>query len=113
MIRTALALALAPALVAAALSTGSAPASAGCHLIDCVENVEISSSDVKSHSCEDLWVLRNSIYKDAGYCFKSPRAIKWFGNAGCQHDDMDDVPLSATMSGNVDVLQSMESKKGC
>ena len=26
--------------------------------------------------CQSLWVERNSIYKDAGYCFKTARAIK-------------------------------------
>src|SRR5690349_15037948 len=34
--------------------------------------------------CDDLWVQRNSIYKAYGYCFKTPKAINYFGNAGCQ-----------------------------
>ena len=36
-----------------------------------------------AQSCLDLWVERNSYYKDAGYCFKTSRAISYFGNAGC------------------------------
>ncbi len=46
-------------------------------------------------TCENLWIRRNSIYKDAGYCFKTSRAISMFGNAGCKYDDNRDLPLSA------------------
>lgn len=100
--------------VAAVLSTLSAgPAAAGCHLIDCVENVYIKASQVKNHSCEDLWVLRNSIYKDAGYCFKTAKAKSWFGNDGCKYADQDEVPLNAYQRHNVKVLKSVEAKNGC
>ena len=46
--------------------------------------------------CGDLWFNRNQIYKDAGYCFRTTRAIRAFGNAGCRFDDVDDLPLSAS-----------------
>ena len=46
-------------------------------------------------SCADLWVARNEIYKARGYCFRTARAIAAFGNAGCQYDDVEDLPLSA------------------
>ena len=36
--------------------------------------------------CDRLWYERNSIYKAAGYCFQSVRAIRTFGNAGCRYD---------------------------
>ncbi|MGI3903104.1 MAG: YARHG domain-containing protein [Janthinobacterium lividum] len=48
----------------------------------------------KADECSELWFSRNQIYKGAGYCFKTTRAIAAFGNAGCQYDDMRDVPLS-------------------
>lgn len=48
-----------------------------------------------AESCADLWTARNEIYKAQGYCFRSARAIAAFGNAGCQYDDVEDVPLSA------------------
>lgn len=89
------------------------PAAAGCHLIDCVENVRITASQVRNHSCEDLWILRNSIYKDAGYCFKTARAINWFGNAGCRYDSMSAVPLSSIQRHNVGVLAAAERRRGC
>lgn len=46
-------------------------------------------------TCADLWTARNEIYKAQGYCFRTQRAIAAFGNAGCQHDAIEDVPLSA------------------
>src|SRR6266571_3665323 len=44
-------------------------------------------------SCEQLWVERNTIFKARGYCFKTPRAISYFGNAGCLYDDEAALPL--------------------
>jgi len=46
-------------------------------------------------ACADLWTARNEIYKAQGYCFRTQRAIAAFGNAGCQYDAIEDVPLSA------------------
>jgi hypothetical protein len=46
-------------------------------------------------TCASLWMSRNEIYKAQGYCFRTQRAISAFGNAGCQYDDIEDVPLSA------------------
>ena len=48
-----------------------------------------------AQSCDALWYQRNEIYKAQGYCFRTQRAIAAFGNAGCQYDDIQDVPLSA------------------
>ena len=38
-----------------------------------------------AQSCQQLWVERNSYYKARGYCFKSARAISYFGNGGVLH----------------------------
>lgn len=47
-----------------------------------------------AYSCEELWVMRNQIFKNAGYCFKTEKAITYFGNGGCTYDNQDDIPLS-------------------
>ena len=52
-------------------------------------------SPAMADSCEGLWIARNEIYKAQGYCFRTKRAIAAFGNAGCQYDNIEDVPLSA------------------
>ncbi len=55
-----------------------------------------SAGDIQgdAYSCPELWTMRNQIYKNAGYCFKSSRAMAAFGNAGCKFDSIDAVPLS-------------------
>ena len=54
-----------------------------------------AATPAAAQSCEDLWYQRNEIYKAQGYCFRTQRGISAFGNAGCQYDNIEDVPLSA------------------
>jgi hypothetical protein len=63
--------------------------------------------------CGDLWVERNQIYKDNGYCFKTRDAIRYFGNAGCVYDEQEDVPLSARERREVSRLARLERRNGC
>ena len=53
-----------------------------------------TANRASAQNCFDLWVERNTYYKLAGYCFKTARAISYFGNAGCMYDNERDVPLS-------------------
>jgi YARHG domain-containing protein len=59
--------------------------------------------------CEQLWLERNQIFADAGYCFKTERAIRVFGR-NC-------VPPYGRLSGNaqarVDNIQRQERRNGC
>jgi len=64
-------------------------------------------------SCASLWRRRNQIYKDAGYCFQTTRAIRSFGNAGCSYDDINDVPLSANQRALVREIIVRERRMGC
>lgn len=63
--------------------------------------------------CSDLWFSRNQIYKDAGLCFKTARAIETFGNAGCQFDDARDLPLSGRDRTIIDRYVREEADLGC
>lgn len=63
--------------------------------------------------CEQLWVERNSIYKARGYCFKTQRAIAYFGNAGCVYDVEAMVPLMPGERARVNQIQAMERRNGC
>lgn len=63
--------------------------------------------------CRDLWYRRNAIYKDAGYCFRTADAIRAFGNAGCQYDDMASVPLSPVDHRIVAGIVEQEREAGC
>jgi hypothetical protein len=69
--------------------------------------------DVADYDCEQLWFGRNSVYKEAGYCFKTPRAITAFGNAGCQHDDINAVVLTPENQRLAQRVQNFERAKAC
>ena len=64
-------------------------------------------------TCFRLWVARNSIYKAKGYCFKTRRAIRYFGNAGCTYDYEGDVPLSRRDRARIADIQAEERALGC
>ena len=91
-----------PALVAAAgiLVSAVAPAFAG---------------DVQgdAYGCQELWVMRNQIYKANGYCFHTSRAINYFGNAGCSYDDEYAVPLSKSERRTIQAIKGSERRQGC
>ena len=72
-----------------------------------------AGDDFNDWSCKALWEERNQIYKDNGYCFHTARAIKRFGNAGCEHDSESDVPLSKSDRSNVRAMKRAEAAKGC
>lgn len=63
--------------------------------------------------CAELWYERNAVYKAAGYCFKTARAISAFGNAGCLYDREGELPLSDVQRRRVAYLQSQERALGC
>jgi hypothetical protein len=67
----------------------------------------------KQLSCQILWEVRNTIYKENGYCFHTQKAIDAFGNAGCKYDDSGAVPLNAAERHNVSAIKKVEAKKGC
>jgi uncharacterized membrane protein len=64
-------------------------------------------------TCDQLWVARNSIYKIRGYCFKTQRAISYFGNAGCIYQNEDDVPLTQADRAQIAQIQAQERAMGC
>jgi hypothetical protein len=63
--------------------------------------------------CQRLWVERNTIYKANGYCFNTPRGIRYFGNAGCRFDDVRDVPLAPWERQRVARIVAEERALGC
>jgi hypothetical protein len=66
-----------------------------------------------AQSCRSLWVERNSYYKAAGYCFKTPRAISYFGNGGCRFESESAVPLSRTVRNRIAQIMRAERMLGC
>lgn len=70
-------------------------------------------NDAAVVSCQDLWVMRNQIYKDNGYCFKTKRTRSYFGNGGCYVDDEGDVQMSWKERKLVMQYRHWETVKGC
>ena len=66
-----------------------------------------------AQSCQAFWVERNSYYKEAGYCFKTARAIAYFGNQGCIYNNEGAVPLSPAVRARIAELTSLERRNGC
>lgn len=71
------------------------------------------SSPAAADTCDDLWYSRNEVYKTLGYCFKTARAIRAFGNAGCLYDRLEDVPLNRAQQRMVGDLLREERALGC
>jgi hypothetical protein len=92
--------ALAAALALAPLALSSMPAAAG---------------DVQgdAYDCQELWVMRNQIYKDNGYCFTTRRAVTYFGIGGCSYDTEESVPLSKSERSTIDAIRASEARQSC
>lgn len=71
------------------------------------------STPARAGVCLDLWVERNAIYKAHGYCFKTRKAINYFGNAGCLYDNAAAVPMSVADKRRVLALKKREKQLGC
>lgn len=102
------------AAAGATLLGSPSPARANCYeLIGCTNTDYFTASQLKQLSCQILWEVRNTIYKENGYCFHTQKAINAFGNAGCKYDDAGAVPLNAAERHNVSAIKKAEAKKGC
>lgn len=64
-------------------------------------------------SCDGLWLQRNSIYRSAGFCFKTPKAVAAFGNTGCKFDEIRNVPLSDRDRQGIDEISKFEARLHC
>jgi hypothetical protein len=64
-------------------------------------------------NCDQLWFGRNTVFKERGYCFKTPRAISVFGNAGCRYDDEYAVPLSVPDRNLIAAIRQAERQLHC
>jgi hypothetical protein len=85
----------------------------GVALATAVAGFTAGSALAQGDICSQLWVARNSIYKQNGYCFKTQRAIGYFGNAGCAYAYEGAVPLSPGERAQIANIQAQERMYGC
>jgi YARHG domain len=99
---------------ALALTAASAPAYADCYEgIGCTDSDMYTVDDLEALSCENLWFVRNRIYDENGYCFKTARAISQFDNSGCWVKNQANVKLSSIERHNVNAIVEAEKANGC
>lgn len=74
---------------------------------------QAAAEDYWSLSCGDLWYQRNAIFARNGYCFKTDRALRVFGNDNCRYEVEADVPMSRAERQEIEVIREVERRKGC
>lgn len=82
-------------------------------VLTCLSALLVATPAWAEFPCDELWAERNAVYKEAGYCFRTAKAIRAFGNAGCKYDEIADVPLSARDRTKVADIQREERRNGC
>ena len=92
------------------------PALADCYdLVGC-DNKDLFSKHYDDYlgsiadgpNCGFLYMMRNRIYQQHGYCFSTARAISALGNAGCSIKNQAAVPLSNIERANIATIQRAE-----
>ncbi len=64
-------------------------------------------------NCNFLWVMRNSILRQHGYCFHTARGKSEMGNEGCRYSDVASVPLISIERANIATIARAERLKSC
>ena len=109
---------IAAALPVAAMlvvSAAARPAHAACYEsgVGCTDDHYISRLALSALSCDALWTVRNAIFDENGYCFKTARAKEVFSNQGCTVTDPSRLRLNVYERTNIDRVAAAERKKGC
>ena len=102
-------------LIAAALTfAATGPALATCYEdLGCNDSEYFSRSDLRDLDCDVLWEIRNQIYFDAGYCFKTERALDFFGDDECEFEDAEDLDFNTYQVRNISRIQDAEKRNQC
>jgi len=79
----------------------------------CISGAKTTQPPPSAPTCDGLWVARNSIYKARGYCFKTQRAIDYFGNAGCIYQNENNIPFTQGERSQIAQIQAQERAMGC
>ena len=98
-----------------ALLTFSSAAYADCYdVFGCTERDRFHFEPLANGpNCDFLYTMRNRIYQQHQYCFKTARAIATLGNDNCRINDINQVPLSAVERANAATILQVEHAKGC
>ncbi len=106
---------IAAAAVVAMTTLAPGPAAAACFEsgVGCTNDHVISNTALRRLSCDALWTVRNTIYYENGYCFKTARGRAVFDNSSCSYDDAGMVPLNTYERENISRVVKVERQMGC
>lgn len=93
----------APAVEAACFESG----------VGCTDDHKMPDSVLRILSCDVLWTVRNTIFDENGYCFRTAKARAVFSNAGCLYSSVAHMPLNAFEVANIATIGEIEREKGC
>lgn len=79
----------------------------------CTDREAFPRSDLRQLSCGSLWLVRNTIYDEAGLCFKTAAGKAQFDNSDCFVDNPANVKLNRFERANVETIRQVERQKGC
>lgn len=104
-----------PLVAAALVAAAAVPALADCYdVFGCTNRDTFAYRDlVSGPNCEFLWQMRNRIYQENGYCFKTQRGIATLGNEGCSVWNEDALPMNRIEQANVATIRRAEKALGC
>ena len=80
----------------------------GCPHKDC-----ILEEQIEKFSCENLWLVRNTIFHQRGYCFQTARGRANFDNSHCLSNSISELKLSEIEKENVATIRKIEQRKSC
>jgi hypothetical protein len=93
---------------------GARQAQAGCYeIIGCTEADSFKEEALQHLNCPALAEVRNSIYAENGYCFRTLKYQRIWGNRDCRYTRSHKVPLSQIERTNVTAIRHTEAKKKC
>lgn len=81
--------------------------------VGCTDSQKMSTASLRRLSCDNLWMVRNAIYHENGYCFQTARGQDNFSNVGCLTSNQSAIKLNSYERANVQAVRKVEKEKGC
>lgn len=79
----------------------------------CTDMEVFGVAELRGLSCQNLWYVRNSIYDDHGYCFRTRAAQAEFDNSDCYETESSRLRFNRHEQTNIDRIVQVERQKGC
>ena len=97
-----------------ALLAAATPVAAACFEdVGCTNDHVMPYPALQALSCDALWTVRNTIFHEGGFCFRSDRALLVVSNDGCRYNVSGEIPLNPFEQDNVSRVITVERQKAC